>query len=67
MEPQADQQGAVARQLRRKIQRIEPVIAVGDIQHANTYFCLPSREAVADKEIYLPEIIARNVGIVTLV
>src|SRR5437762_1543449 len=50
---------APPRQFRVQRQRIEPIIAVVDIQNAHAQLHPAARKSVADKDVALPELIAR--------
>src|SRR5437899_1812558 len=56
-----------ARQLGIKIQRIEPVILIREIEHAQAHFRRAMTEAPAGENVELPEIIARLLRRVILI
>ena len=56
-----------ARDFRLQVQRIEPVILVGEIQHAKAEFGAAVWKNVAGENILLPEIIAGQSGRVAVV
>src|SRR5262245_33565222 len=61
IELQARRQRSFPRQFVIEIERVQPVILIGDIQQAEANFRDPIGKAVAGKQVQLPEIVARNI------
>src|SRR5437667_2989159 len=56
---EADYRRPFARQFGVERERVEAIIAVGDVQHAGADFQEAARKAIANKRIELPEIVTR--------
>ena len=57
IESETQQERAIARQLRVKIQRVQVVVLVGEVQQPYDHLGLSPRETVARVEVELPEIV----------
>src|SRR5450755_1079297 len=64
VQPQARDEGATARKFRMKVERIEPVIRVEQVEHTDPQLRAPAWKPVARRQILLPEIRTGQRGVV---
>src|SRR5262249_55530392 len=67
IEAEADAQGAMAWQLGRQVERIQPIVLIGNIQQGKGGLGVTLIKAITDEGVELPEIIARKARRVTAI
>src|SRR6186713_1910052 len=67
VELQVRREGAIARKLIVKIERVKLVVLVGYVQKPNAHLGVTPPKAPAGVQIQLPEIVSRNIRVVALV